>query len=111
MAQDFYKQNQHSTTCKYGVYNETDFMDGALCCYFSLSSAGAITTTSVAGCLGPPRPVRRGVTGLAPKNLEGGKEEMCVICLLGAQDLQGLIMWGREQIRDPLGHREWLLAS
>jgi len=65
----------------------------------------------MAGCLGPPRPVRRGVTSLAPRNLEGGEEEVCMVCLLGAQNLQGLIMRGREWISDPLGHRGWLLAS
>jgi len=65
----------------------------------------------MATCLGPPRPVRRGVTDQASRNLEGGEEETCVVCLLGAQDLQGLIMWGRERIRDPLCHGEWLLVS
>jgi len=28
----------------------------------------------LAGCLGPSRPRRKGVTGLAPRNLEAGRE-------------------------------------
>ncbi|XP_054666855.1 uncharacterized protein LOC129199832 [Grus americana] len=41
----------------------------------------------------------------------GGEEEICLVYLLGARDLRGLITRGRERIRDPLGHREGLLAS
>lgn len=56
--------------------------------------------------LGPSQLVRREVTSLVPRDLEEGEEEVCLFCLLGAQNLQALIMWGTGQIHDPCGHRE-----
>jgi len=58
---------------------------------------GGVVTAWLAGCLGPAGPVRRGVVGLEPRNLESdreGEEEIGLLCLRGAWDLQGLIMRG-----------------
>ena len=85
-----------------------------MCCYASLLCDRVVNNTGLAGCLGPSRPVRKGVTSLAPRSLEAdreGKKSIRFVCLVGAQDLHGLITRGRERMRDALGHRERLLAS
>jgi len=35
---------------------------------------GVVTTATLAGCLGPSRPVSQGVISLVPGNLEAGRE-------------------------------------